>query len=214
MPEPSHLTRTRDAYDAIAADYATAFCGELAGMPLERALYAAFAELVLAAGGGPVADLGCGPGHVTAHLTGLGLDVFGVDLSPGMVALARATMPAPRFEVGSLTALDVPDGSLAAAVALYSLIHLPPTELPAALRELHRVVRPGGQLLVASQVGGGQRHRAEAFGHAVALDYCWPHADDLAAVLTGAGFTVHARLLREPARETEQVPRVHLLARR
>ena len=46
-------------------------------------------ESVLGAGGGPVADVGCGPGYVTHHLHDAGVDAFGIDLSPEMVALAR-----------------------------------------------------------------------------------------------------------------------------
>ena len=88
MTEPSFLRTTQAAYDAVAADYAERFSAELAGKPLDRALLASFAELVQASGGGPVADIGCGPGHVTAHLHELGLTAFGVDLSPQMVALA------------------------------------------------------------------------------------------------------------------------------
>jgi SAM-dependent methyltransferase len=66
----------------MAVDYAECFCDELAAKPLERALLAAFAELVQAAGAGPVANLGSGPGRVTAHLHALRSSVFGVDLSP------------------------------------------------------------------------------------------------------------------------------------
>jgi len=59
-----------------------------------------------------VADVGCGPGHVTAHLHELGVDAFGIDLSPEMVAVARREHPAPRFEVGSMTDLDLPAASM------------------------------------------------------------------------------------------------------
>nr|WP_240973214.1 class I SAM-dependent methyltransferase [Nonomuraea sp. FMUSA5-5] len=65
-----------------------------------------FAELVRAAGPGPVADAGCGPGRLAAHLHGLGSPVSGVDLSPQMIAVARQAYPGLRFEVGSMTALD------------------------------------------------------------------------------------------------------------
>ena len=54
-------------------------------------------------GGGPVADVGCGPGHVTAHLRDSGLDAFGIDLSPVMIDVARREHPGLRFEVGSMT---------------------------------------------------------------------------------------------------------------
>jgi trans-aconitate methyltransferase len=69
--------------------------------PIDRALFAAFAELVRAGSNGPVADIGCGPGRVTILLSRLGLDAFGIDLSPGMLALARRTYPQLRFEEGS-----------------------------------------------------------------------------------------------------------------
>jgi SAM-dependent methyltransferase len=92
MTEPSHLDTTRRAYDAVAVDYAALLRTSLAESPLDRALLNVLAELVLADGGGMVGDLGCGPGRVTAYLHERGLDAFGVDLSPGMVAVAaRAT---------------------------------------------------------------------------------------------------------------------------
>lgn len=153
MAEPSHLAATRTAYDTVADDYADLLRDDLAGMPWDRALLAVFAELVLAGGAKPVADLGCGPGRVTAHLAGLGLDVFGVDLSPGMVSAARRDHPHLRFEVADLASLPIEDDSLDGALAWYSVIHTPPEHLPPVFEELHRVVAPGGHLLLAFQVG-------------------------------------------------------------
>ena len=89
MTEPLYLRTTRAAYDAVAVEYAERFRSELEARPLERAMLAAFAELVRGAGAGAVADLGCGPGRVTAYLHSLGLAAYGVDLSPQMIALAR-----------------------------------------------------------------------------------------------------------------------------
>jgi SAM-dependent methyltransferase len=95
MIEPSHLRATRAGYDAVAADYAEWVNDDFATKPLDRALLAAFAELVHANGAGPVGDLGCGSGRMTAHLRSLGLSVVSVDLSPAMVAVARRTYPDP-----------------------------------------------------------------------------------------------------------------------
>ena len=81
MTEPAFLSATRTAYDTVAVDYARLVATELDTKPLDRALLATFAELVLADGAGPVADLGCGPGRITVHLQALGLAAFGVDLS-------------------------------------------------------------------------------------------------------------------------------------
>lgn len=214
MTEPGFLQATRLAYDTIAADYAERFSGELSGKPLERAMLGAFAEEVTAAGGGTVVEVGSGPGRVTAHLAGLGLDVYGVDLSPRMVALARAAHPRLRFEEGSMTALAAPDASLAGVVAAYSIIHVPDERLPAVFAEFARVLRPGGQVLVVFQIGDGEPiHRTEAFGHTIALDYHWRRPESVAELMEAAGLTVHARVRRE-ARDGEMAPRALLLARK
>jgi SAM-dependent methyltransferase len=212
MPEPAYLRTTRAAYDAVAGDYAERFRTELEAKPLGRAMLAAFAELVRATGAGPVADIGCGPGRVTAHLHSLGVDAFGIDLSPAMVAVARRGHPGLRFDVGTMSALDLPDGALAGVVAWYSIIHTPPEQLPEAFAELHRVLAPGGRLLVAFQVRDEPVHVSEGFGRALALDFHPLSPELVCELLERAGFVVDARLVREPD-ATEKVPQAHLLAR-
>jgi len=215
-PDDPHARQVRGTYDAVATAYAERFGDELAAKPLDRGLLAAFAELVLADGGGPVVDLGCGPGHVGAHLRRLGLDVFGVDLSPGMVAVARERYPGVRFDVGSMLALDLPDAGLAGACAFYSIIHLPTGDLPAAFAELGRVLRPGGQVILAFQIGdeAEQHRRGEWLGQQdVELPLWWRRPEHVAALLADAGIHVHATLVREPD-ETEAVERAYLLGRK
>jgi SAM-dependent methyltransferase len=213
VTEASYLSTTRTAYDAVAVRYAELFGGYLADLPLDRALIAAFAELVRAADAGPVADLGCGPGYVTAHLGGLGLNAFGVDLSPTMIELAREAYPDLRFEVGSMTALDIGDEALGGVLAWYSTIHTPPEELPAVLTEFHRVLAPGGHLLLAFfQADDDAEVLAQPFDHKVTTGYRWS-LDGAAELLRKAGFTESARLSREP-NEDERFPRGHLLVRR
>ncbi|MFD5881809.1 MULTISPECIES: class I SAM-dependent DNA methyltransferase [Streptomyces] len=204
----AHLRATSDAYDAVVALYADLARSWLDGVPLDRSVIAAFADLARA-GGGPVAELGCGPGYVTAHLRDLGLDVFGVDLSPGMVDFARAAHPGPRFRIGSMDALDLADGALGGIVSWYSVIHAPPAELPAYFAEFRRVLAPGGTLLLAFfEAEGGP---VTAFDHKVTTAYRWP-VDDLAELAREAGFTEIGRMLREPGSE-ERFRRGHLLMR-
>ncbi len=176
--------------------YARLLADALDSMPWDRAVLRTFAELVSRDQLGPVADVGCGPGRITEYLDRLGLDVHGVDLSPGMLAVARQALPALRFVEGSLTALDLPDASLGGLVAWYSLIHVPPSDVPAVLTELHRVLVPGGQLLIAFQVGDERRHLQQAYGHAVSLDACRMQPDRLAEQLDAAGLPVHSRVVR------------------
>ncbi|WP_409464609.1 class I SAM-dependent DNA methyltransferase [Amycolatopsis sp. GA6-003] len=212
MTEPVYVTETRTAYDTVAENYAELLKDFLQDATWDRAVLTAFAELV---GEGPVGDLGCGPGRLTGHLASLGLDVFGVDLSPAMVEVARRTHPRLRFEVGSLAALDLADGSLAGALAWYSLIHTPPEELPVLAKELARVLRPGGWLLTAFQVGDNQRRRIEnAYGHDIAADAYRLDPDFVAQLLTDAGFVVDARLVREPGPSYEATRQAYLMARK
>jgi len=170
MDEPSHLRATRESYDLVALDYEELVRDELAAKPMDRAVLGVFAELVQAAGSGPVADVGCGRGRITAHLRSLGCDVFGVDLSPGMIAVARGRYPELRFGEGSMAALDLADGSLGGLVAWYSVIHTPPDLLPDVFAEFRRVLTSGGQVVLAFQVGDERVHLEQAYGHWVSLD--------------------------------------------
>jgi SAM-dependent methyltransferase len=206
---PDHLDATRISYDAVAATYAARFGDELDRKPLDRALLAAFAETV----SGPVADLGCGPGHLTDHLHRLGLDVSGVDLSPEMVAVARRAFPALSFSVGDMTQLDIRSASLGGVVAFYSIIHLPTDRLPVAFGEFARVLAPGGQLLLAFQAGTGELHHVDDWhGHRVSMDAYRRDPGEIARLLTAAGLDVRASLVREPE-PTEAARRAYLLAR-
>ncbi|MFG1998002.1 class I SAM-dependent DNA methyltransferase [Spirillospora sp. NPDC048911] len=213
MTEPIFVSTTRMFYDAIAADYAEHFKGKIAHSPLDVAVLNAFAEMV-GDTAGPVADLGCGPGRVTAHLRALGLDVFGVDLSAEMLGVARRENPGLRFVQGSMAELDAADGSLAGAVSWYSIIHTPAERLPGLFTEFHRVLAPGGHLLVAFQVGEEPMHLAEPFGRQVSLDFNRLLPDQITDLLRQAGFGMVARTRREPITEVETTPQAFLLARK
>ena len=212
---PDFLQATRASYDAVAGDYAEQFREELASKPLDRALLGWFAELTQAAG--PVADLGCGPGSVTAHLNALGVPAFGIDLSPEMVAVARRLHPGLRFEVGSMLTLDLPDGGLGGITAWYSTIHVPDERLPEAFAEFHRVLAPGGHVLLAFQVGDEPVHRTEALGHALSLVVHRRRPDHVAELLSRAGLSMRATILREPEDYrggVEKTQQAYLLARK
>ena len=215
MSEPSYLVTTRVAYDTVAPDYAELLKDSLAEIPMDRAMLAVFAELVLGDGAGPVGDIGCGPGRITKHLDSLGLDVFGIDLSPAMVDVARRAHPGLRFDVGSLTGLDLADGAMAGVVAWYSIIHTPPKELPAVFAELHRVMRPGGHLLLAVQDGEDEPvDHEQAYGHAVSFVSYRLSTDRVVDLLGRAGFAMSTRVVREPDGAYERTKQTYLLARK
>jgi SAM-dependent methyltransferase len=199
MSELTFLEPTRSSYDAVAASYSTLFLDDLATQPVKRSMLTLFADLVSTAdhASGPTADVGCGPGHVTAFLRERGLDVFGVDLSPGMVEQARANYPQLRFEVGSMTGLDRPDRSLSGLNAWFSTIHIPDERLPGVLAEFHRVLTPGAPLMLAFQMGDGPKHYAEAWGHEVDLVIYRRRPETVGAMLSGAGFEVVVTMVHE-----------------
>jgi SAM-dependent methyltransferase len=213
VDEPEFLTATRSAYDAMAAEYREYTREELTRQPWERAVLGVFAELVRTRSPGPVADVGCGTGRLTAFLHGLGLDVFGVDLSPGMLAVARQEHPDLRFTVGSMLALDLPDAHLGGLLAHYSTIHVPDDRLPAVLAGFARVLAPGGHLLLSFQVGDEPLRLAEAFGHDVALEFHRRRPEHVAELVRAAGLAVRTRLVRE-AEDGERTAQAHLLARK
>ncbi|WP_369194695.1 class I SAM-dependent methyltransferase [Streptomyces djakartensis] len=198
MTEPSCLAAVRHSYDTVARAYAERVPEPRALDPVSRAMLAAFADLVRTRG--PVADLGCGPGKVTAHLAALGVPVFGVDVSPRMIELARSAHPDLRFEVGSMTALDLGDGELGGVLAYYATHHTPPGQLPAVFTEFHRVLSPGGRLLLAGHTGDGEHLRpTRAYGdHPVSYESYLLPPDRIAALLQDAGLVVTTRVVQEP----------------
>jgi SAM-dependent methyltransferase len=214
--------RTRAGYDAVAARYTEEIADELPGKPVDRALLGCLAELA-AAGvpGRPIGDVGCGPGHVGAYLAERGVTVIGVDLSPGMIGMARQRYPDLTFEVGSMTALPVADAAWAGAVCVYAIIHLGEGQRPGAYAELARVIAPGGWLLMSFHVSDAERpmgavnHLDRWWDSAVDLDFHFLDPAEVTAGLTAAGFAVMVRTDREPWPGAEYPSRrSYLLARR
>ncbi|MET8148204.1 class I SAM-dependent DNA methyltransferase [Actinoplanes sp. NPDC049668] len=199
MTDTGWLADTRTSYDTAAASYAELFRDSLNEQPVVRHLLALFAELVRDSGGGPVADVGCGTGRVTAHLRGLGLPAFGVDLSPGMIAMARRDHPEIRFDVGSMTDLDLADSSVAGLVAWFAIIHVPDEEVRAAFRQFRRVLRPEGALLLGFFVGDDSTLRTEGYGgHPMRVYVHRRPVERVAEWLDQAGFRVEVSTLHQP----------------
>jgi len=197
VAEPADLDLVRTSYDRVAGTYVAMGAGDLGPTPWLRAALAAFAEDV--GGLGPVLDVGCGPGSVTAHLTGLGVDVSGVDLSPRMVAHARRLHPGLRFSVASATDLRLEEASLGGVLGWWSLFNLPRDVLPGVLGSFARALVPGGQVLIGTHVGDGDLVRTEAYGGVPVswTTHLW-QPEQVTALLVGGGLEPVAEL-RLPA---------------
>jgi SAM-dependent methyltransferase len=166
IDRPADLDVVRESYDRVADNYAhmveTTGVGDIRHHPWLKASIDAFADTV--GGLGPVLDVGCGPGTVTAYLAERGLDVSGVDLSPRMIENARRLHPRCRFDVASATDLDLDEASLGGVLGWWSLFNLPRGVLPQVLALFARALKPGGQFLTATHVGDEDVVRTQAYG--------------------------------------------------
>jgi SAM-dependent methyltransferase len=201
----------RRTYDEVAETYAANLDDELDRKPLDRALLGALAE---ECGAGPVADIGCGPGHVAAWFAGRGIAAVGVDLSPGMVVVGHRLHPEVEFRQGDLLGLPADDAEFTGAVAFYSIIHLTPDELVPAMAEIHRVSATGAPVLVSFHVGSEVRHLTEWWGHQVDIAFRYFEPAEVAFAMQEAGLAVEATLVREHLPEEVATRRAYLWARR
>ncbi len=221
-PSTQQERQVRDTYDKVAARYAEQFVDELRHKPLDRALLGAFSEQVAAISEQTgqrtaVADIGCGPGHVTAYLAELGLAARGIDLSPGMIEVARGRYPGLDFTVGQMPELPLADGELAGAVLFYSIIHLTQERRAAAFADLARVLRADGLMLVAFHIGDDERRQVDNwFGQRVSFDGYLLSVRTVTDEIAAAGLAVEAIVQRAPYRdvETSGTQRCYVLARK
>jgi SAM-dependent methyltransferase len=203
------------AYDTVAEDYAAYLPDTRCEAPLDLAMVDAFAMAVTADNDAQVLDAGCGTGRMSQYLTERGCSVKGVDLSPGMVAMARRNHPGLVFTVGSLTELPYLDGQFAGVMLWYSIIHTPPAGQARIFAEAARVLRPAGHLLVGFQSGKGARDVSGAyrqFGHEIELERHLYTADDVCLQIEAAGLREVCRLVRL-AQGNERDDQAFLLAK-
>jgi SAM-dependent methyltransferase len=205
------VTAARAVYDASADRYIGFVGTELSTAtegPIDRALLVAFVEIVANDPGARVADIGCGPARVAAFLVSQGLNAIGIDASPTMFVEARRAHPDIAFAEGCLDDLPLTTGELSGAVCWYSIIHTPAKRLVDAFEELNRVLKPGGQLLLPFQAGGGDAvHRMDAHGTGLPLTSYRHGVNHVTRGLEEAGFDVHATAQRRPCSLTRQLRR-------
>jgi ubiquinone/menaquinone biosynthesis C-methylase UbiE len=178
---------------------------------------------------GWLVDLGSGPGQIGAYLAAKGVRVLNVDLSLEMLRVAANVLREAARLQADMRALPFVDNSVRGAIAFYSLIHIPPTELDGTLAELGRVVAAEGHLAVtfhvtppaeahhgAAVVGEAALHIDEMLTEPVDLDFYFYDSEQIAAGLEAAGFEILQCNVRGPyGPEVEaQTRRAYILAQK
>jgi len=204
----------RESYDRLADEYVRRLVNELQQKPLDRELLSRFASEI--ANLGEVCDMGCGPGHIARYLRDRGAMVFGLDLSPQMLEQARQLYPDIRFCEGNMMALDLPTDSLAGIVAFYAIVNIPMKLVAVVFREMHRVLEPGGLLLLAFHTGDEMLFLPELWGRPISMEWYLFPTLEIRRSLETAQFVIKEVIERGPyAPEVEaQTNRAYILARK
>ncbi len=206
--------RIRETYDRVASEYCRRYFHDLDRRPLDRELLARFALTVRDLG--PVADVGCGPGGTTRFLKDRGLDVFGMDLSKGMIEAARGLNRDIRFITGDFETPEIDGGALAGLCAYYAIVHCSEAGLERALASFRQVLRPGGTMLLSFYAGEGTVRVEEFLGQASApLEFIFFPLEAILQRLRRDGWIVEEALVRQAYRAVEYPSRRgYVLARK
>jgi SAM-dependent methyltransferase len=196
---------TRSSYDAVAAEYAAKFQDEMDHKPFDRDCLDRLRRQV--GDLSPICDLGCGPGQIARYLHRHGAATLGVDLSPQMVAEAAQLNPTIPFHQGDMLSLPDDDNSWGGIAAFYCIIHIPREMVVTALREMKRVLKPGGVLLLTFHIGSEVKHLDEWWEKKVNLDFIFYQPEEMETWLKEAGFALEETLVREPNPEVEVATR-------
>jgi len=207
------IQTTQTSYDTVAPEYAEKFKDEMDDKPFDHNCLDRLAREV--GDLGPICDLGCGPGQIARYLHRQGVNTLGVDLSPQMIAEAQRLNPEIPFHQGNMLALPDTDNSWGGIAAFYCIIHIPRKQIVDALREMKRVLKPGGVLLVTFHIGAEIKHIEEWWEKPVSLDFAYYKPDEMENWLKDAGFELEETLIREPNPEVEvATQRAYLFARK
>ncbi|MCP4968456.1 MAG: class I SAM-dependent methyltransferase [bacterium] len=140
--------------------------------------------------GAAVVELGCGTGHPVGCALSKRFDYLGVDVSPEMVRIASAHCPQARFQTVNMATLTLPEQSLAAVVAFYSIIHLPRDSHSPLFASIHRWLEPRGWFVAS--LGTSDLEAGTDKGWLGAGEMYWSgwDADKNLMLLQDAGFSV------------------------
>jgi ubiquinone/menaquinone biosynthesis C-methylase UbiE len=190
------VDKIENVYDRVAKEYAEAFSGEHEKKPKDQEILRRFS--LETANRRPVWDLGCGPGHTTQYLKGLGVEISGLDLSEKILAQARSIHPEIYFRKGNILELEFEKDSIAGVVAFYAIVHFTEEQVGMAFREVFRVLQPGGIFLFTYHIGEKTIRVEDFLGKRVNIDFMFFRTDFIVGCLNDCGFENIETIEREP----------------
>jgi demethylmenaquinone methyltransferase/2-methoxy-6-polyprenyl-1,4-benzoquinol methylase len=209
MPRATLAKRPREIaamFDAVAPRYD--LTNDVLSGGLTRLWRRAVTRAVQARPGERVLDLAAGTGTSTAPLVGAGAQAVACDLSAGMLAVGRARAPHLSFVAGDAVQLPFRDATFDAVTISFGLRNV--VDVPAALREMRRVTRAGGRLVICEfshptwapartvylqylmralpAVARRVSSAPDAYVYLAESIRAWPDQRALAGLLTGSGW--------------------------
>lgn len=143
-----------DDYDDIAKEYAEEFYNDTSDNEyIDRFLHSLNGKRIL--------DVGCGVGKDCKYVEQKGFEAIGIDLSEGMLEIAKEKYPNGKFKIMDMTDISYPDNSFDGIISNCSLFHIPTELLPKTLESLKRVLKPNGKLLLILQEGNEEETMVE-----------------------------------------------------
>jgi ubiquinone/menaquinone biosynthesis C-methylase UbiE len=201
MSMGQNLEKITDTYDAVAKEYADTFSGEHEKKPKDQEMLHRFSKEI--GKRRPIWDFGCGPGHTSAYLRNLGIEISGIDLSEKLLEQARMLHPEIHFRKGNLLELEFDNGSIAGVVSFYAIVHFTKQQVAMACNEIFRVLQPGGILLLTYHIGDDTIHLEEFLGRKIDIDFMFFNTKFINKCLKNSGFEKIEIIEREPYPDVE-----------
>ena len=132
-----------------------------------------------------------------------GFDAVGIDLSKGMLDIAREKYPQGKFQIMDMTNIDYPDNTFDGIISNCSLFHIPTELLPRTLGEFRRVLKPNGKLLLILQEGNEEIMVEEPYRPGVFIYMNYFSAESISQLLKLSGFNVESFDREEAPNEFE-----------
>lgn len=185
-----------DDYDDIAEEYAQEFFGDTSD---EKYIDIFLQSLE----GKKVLDVGCGNGRDCKYIAEKGFEINGIDLSVGMLKIAKERIPEGNFEVMDMTNMTYPENSYDGIVSNCSLFHVPIEELPRTLANFKKILKPNGKLFLTLQEGNGESMIEEPYRPGVHIYMNYFSVDKILDLLEEHGFNIDYMTKEESPNEFE-----------